>query len=129
MNGDAAIAQPDADPDGDKMLNILEYGLGTSPNTSSTTALPIAGKSAGHATLTFTRNTNAVELTYVVQAADSPAGPWSNIASKIGIDPWTTTSGTSVNDTGTVIVTDAATNTRRFLRLSVTLPDTGGSES
>ncbi len=110
-----------ADPDGDTYPNLLEYALGTLPLSSvSTPALSselihIEPEPAPRLTLTFPRIADPA-LTYAVEAADTPAGPWSVIWSSTGPD----------NTPGDVVVVDATDLTpstpRRFLRLRITSP-------
>jgi hypothetical protein len=111
------------DPDNDGIKNLIEYALSGNPTLPSQSILPIIGQSGGHPTLTFNRNVNATDVTFIVQASTN-LSTWTTIASKIGTAAWTTTSGVIVNDPGRgpVTVVDSATfNTgARFLRLSVT---------
>jgi hypothetical protein len=56
-----------ADDDNDGFDNRLEYALGTDPKVASTIRTPIAAITGGYVTLTFTRRTDADDLTYNVQ--------------------------------------------------------------
>ncbi|MFZ4682495.1 MAG: PQQ-dependent sugar dehydrogenase [Terrimicrobiaceae bacterium] len=64
------------DPDGDGLVNLLEYAFQQNPLTPAA-AGPVAGTAAGRATVQFVRVVGATDLTYTAEAADSPAGPWS----------------------------------------------------
>jgi hypothetical protein len=122
-----AISGPLADPDNDNHLNLLEYGLNLNPKASSSPAeLPrvafqeVAG--VRYLTLTFTRVKWATDLTYAVEAAATPAGPWTTI------DPLAPQNQLSVLDDSpsiglqkiTVRDTLPATGPLRVMRLRVT---------
>jgi Right handed beta helix region len=112
------------DPDKDGLPNLLEYALGGNPLQAGSAALPVPSATGGHGVLTFSRNLNAADLTFAVQASSDMAS-WTTIATKSGTGAWSKASGVTVSDpgTGVVSVTDSATVTagsRRFLRLSVT---------
>ncbi|MEY4488316.1 MAG: hypothetical protein RIQ79_824 [Verrucomicrobiota bacterium] len=112
--GDAADL---ADPDGDGMVNLLEYALGTSPVVGDSVVRPVLGRDeAGHLIFSFNRIADP-GLVYEVQAtADLVVSPWPEII-------WASTGANNV--TGPVVVTDTVALSgiaRRFLRLSVTAP-------
>ena len=86
------------DPDGDLAFNLYEYGTGTTPtNPLSFTPLSIS-ISGLTAHVTFTRNTDATELTLIVEDSDLiNTNGWSGIATnQIGL--WTP--GLEVTETG-----------------------------
>ena len=99
-------AANDADPDGDGLVNLLEYALAGDPLQSGTGILPVSGTSAGHLTFTFPRQRS--DLIYEVEVSADLA-TWAVIATNPG------TIGQSVT------VTDPQSiSARRFLRLKVT---------
>ena len=129
--GDAAN---DADPDQDRLANLLEYALGldpTRPDTArSLTPVTVALDGADWFACEFSRNTNATDLTFSVEATQVlPAPAWGNVASY--------TRGTGWSGPGQVVEMIEEPNRVRvrvrepqpthafknhFLRLSVTQP-------
>ncbi len=112
--GDAAN---NADPDGDGLPNLLEYALGSLPDAASSAATPVLEVSGvsplpSFLQLSFQRIADPA-LTYTVQGS-SDLATW--------IDVWSSTGSANANDTVSVDDTfDLATNSRRFLRLKVSL--------
>lgn len=110
-------AADSSDPDGDGLVNLLEYALGGHPLTPSPNRLPSLALTLGlppSLVLTFDRIADPA-LVYQVQATDSLNGPWQSI--------WTSTG--SENTPGPVQVPDStplAPPARRFLRLQVSTP-------
>lgn len=68
-----------ADPDGDGIVNLLEYALDLNPNVASVQGLPASqiDSACGCLTLTYTKVLSAIDLTYSAEAASNPGGPWS----------------------------------------------------
>ena len=85
----AAVAGDLLDPDADGALNLLEYATATDPNVVNTNN-SISGIISGNQfQVQFNRNTTATNITYVVQSADSLAGPWSNLMTYTTAGGWT----------------------------------------
>ena len=108
-----------ADPDGDGIVNLLEYALNLNPNVAGTTGLPIAyiDPACGCLTLTYTKVLSAIDLSYTVEAAADPSGAWSTngiIQTVLGSDGVTQTNKAS--DAGNPI----ATSGKRFVHLRIT---------
>jgi len=80
---DPAISADPADPDADALPNLLEYALNLNPRALNHDAMPSVSRQvvAGvpYLTLTFTRVTLATDLRYIVEAANGPDGPWTQI--------------------------------------------------
>ncbi len=89
-----------ANADNDLLLNIWEYFHGTNP--AAGTAPPVQSIVAGNRlTLVFPRNANAGDVTVTVQGADSPAGPWTDLARSTGGGAFTVlAAGAAVSETG-----------------------------
>ena len=123
-------AADDADPNHNGIANLLEYALGGDPlgHATGSEILPHATRGAGNALqLSFTRYLDRTDLTLTVQAADSPAGPWSDLATSAAGGTFTPTLHTAESGTGNtraVTVTDIyqpgdPAHPRRFMRLKV----------
>lgn len=117
-------AADSADPDGDGHSNLLEYALGSMPNSSSSRPviesgmLQIEPDPATFLELTFRRIADPV-LTYRVEAtSDLAANNWAAIWESSGAA--NTAAVVTVTDTGFDI--SIGTPPRRFLRLRVTGP-------
>ncbi len=121
-----------ADPNRNGLVNLVEYALNGDPMgaTAGKDVSPEQGWSAGKAMqLTFTRHLDRTDLTLIVIGADSPTGPWTDLATSIAGGPFEAESGATAVETGTgatrsVTVTDLFPATdplhpRRFLRLKV----------
>jgi autotransporter-associated beta strand protein len=119
-----------ADPDHDGSVNLVEYALTGNPRAAAIGHLPRGHLRGGKLTLIFERNLTATDLTLTVQAADTPAGPWSDLASSINGTPFTALiPSAEVTETGTgdnrlVEISDIyqagdPAHPRRLLRLRV----------
>ncbi len=104
-----------ADPDGDGLVNLLEYATGNSPTISST----LACTSQLNGTMIdfiYPKNSSATDLTYIVEWSDTLVGAsWSSAG--VG-------SPSPVPNTSLVKVTVPTNGTvkKRFVRLRVVLP-------
>lgn len=130
--GDAADL---ADPNRNGIQNLLEYALNGDPTAppGAPTPKPVLGRSADNRLqLTFPRYLDRTDVNLIVVAADSLAGPWTNLAASNGGSAFqVAASGAGVVETGTglmrqVTVTDLFPVTdpahpQRFLRLKVLL--------
>lgn len=103
----------------DKIANLLKYALGLNPGTAynpGSVLLPVVQmrnvSGANYLTLSFSGF--ATDVTYNVQSSNSPAGPWSSVATFNGPSAL---SLVTVQDTQPV----SASKTR-YMRLQVTSP-------
>jgi surface-anchored protein len=130
---DEAVGTPFADPDGDGLANILEYGFNTDPNVSSTVPMVAGTGTAGlplvrvenvdgqdRLTVEFARRKSSTnpQITYAPEFSSTLAdGDWQAVG---------TPTVTSIDATWErVKVTDAApTGTRRFARVRIELQST-----
>ena len=122
-----------ADPNGNGIINLVEYALGGDPSggTTGTTILPKPGRSpANTLQIRFTRYQDRSDLTLTVQASDSPAA-WTDLARSTAgapfvlLAPGATATETGTGNTRQVTVTDLYPVTdpahpRRFMRLKIT---------
>lgn len=78
---DAGNASDNANPAGDGIPNLMKYALWMTPTQSGVQPPPttVTHNGARYLGLSFPRNPSALDVTYEVQAADSPAGPWTTI--------------------------------------------------
>lgn len=122
--GDAA---DDADPNHNGIPNLIEYALGGHPVDGSTgqSILPTGSRSGNQMQLHFTRLLDRDDIDLTVQASGD-LGTWTDLARSTAGQPFALIeSGTGIDESGTgntraVTITDPLTDTRRFLRLSVT---------
>lgn len=70
-----------ANPAGDGIINLMKYALWMDPAQSSVLPSPSVTEHSGsrYLSMNFSRNPKATDVTYEVQVADSPAGPWATI--------------------------------------------------
>jgi subtilisin family serine protease len=134
--GDAYVSMAfsnTGDANGNGVPNLLEYALGGDPADPTTPPLvhpwPEVNPQTSRLKLVVNRYLARTDLTLTVQAADSPGGPWTDIARSTGGNAFTAlVTGTGIDETGTgdarqVTITDPASAApRRFLRLNVSSP-------
>ncbi len=127
------LSADEADPDGDGVRNFLEYAFSGIPNLAGQTPLPQTSTASGRLALTFARNITNTDLTLTVQAADTPTGPWTDLAQSANGVPTTALEvGVSVTETGTgahrtvevrdLYLTIDPAHPQRFLRVKVMGP-------
>ena len=83
----SAVAGDLADPDGDRIPNLLEYALASDPNAAGTEGTLTGAIIANHFQLHFRRNTSATNLTFTVQAANT-LGTWSSLMTYTAATGW-----------------------------------------
>ena len=107
--GDAA---DQADPDFDGNVNLIEYALGSLPNSAASSLSPVVSTMGNRLALTFTRVRG--DLNYIVEAGSDLAA-WTTLAT----NPGTVGASVTVSDTGDISTSNPP---GRFLRLRVTTP-------
>lgn len=129
--GNPEIAGDFVDPNGNGLVNLLEYALGGDPLGNGANVAPTVGHDLGeHTTLNFTRSVSRTDLTLTVQGADAVGGPWTDLArSAAGATFAVLEASAAVSESGSgdaraVTVSDAfalgdPAHPRRFLRLEV----------
>ncbi len=120
-----------ADPDGDGIVNVLEYAFGLDPNLALKTNIPIPGISIvsniNYITLRFTRDLRATDIEDVVEVSGDLTnwvqGSFYSATNVIPTTPVTIEVSRTGNPVETIVVRDAMpmTNTSRFMRVKSTL--------
>ena len=128
--GNPAIAGDAADPDGDKIINILEYAFGSDPSLPDARRRPTATIVSNSFRVQFTRNLFATDVTCVVQRTSDLRGPWIDLLTWTAAAGWVTNnSGASVSESSvagsapdeyvTVLITASPAGARGFYRVVV----------
>lgn len=112
------------DPDHDGIPNLIEYALNLSPLQPSSPPSASLADDGIHLSMRIDRDPARNDVTFEVQASDSPSGPWSTIATSTAGAPFSGSAIVLGDDATpglrTVEVRDTATlaeHPRRFLRL------------
>ena len=117
-----AVSGDLADPDGDGIVNLLEYALNLDPLSASRTGLPGAATTtqngATNLTLTYTKVKAATDLTYTVEVSGDLM-TW-NSGSAYTADVGVLDQGTTEQVTTRDLTAISATMPRWFIRLRVT---------
>jgi hypothetical protein len=79
MRNEALVGR-EADPDGDGVINLAEYAFVRDPRAADAPVFVLDVHEDGGTvlTLSFTRPRKALDLTYTVETAEHPAGPWAS---------------------------------------------------
>jgi hypothetical protein len=126
------ISGPGANPDGDGLVNQLEYALGTDPNTPNAQPFPLSTLTniggTSYLALSFTRPTNNTDITYAVLVTSNfnqwHTGSTYSATMSIGTNAHTTQVSRGGAPVETIVVRDnvplnAPGVTNRFIRLQV----------
>jgi hypothetical protein len=82
-----SISGDSADPDGDGIDNLLEYGTASDPNVAAQSGTVPDIIDNGNIQLTFHRNASATDLTYVIKYSDSLAN-WNDLMTYSAATSW-----------------------------------------
>jgi hypothetical protein len=85
------------DPDGDGILNLLEYALGSDPNAASAGATLSAAVSGGHFQVSFNRNASATDLTYEIESSPDLM-TWSTATTYTSAAGWVSSGAASTTE-------------------------------
>jgi hypothetical protein len=116
--GNPTIAGPQADPDGDHLVNAWEYALASNPNTPDASRRPAGSIVSNHFQLKFSRNLFATDLTYVVQRSAAADGTWTSLLTYSAATGWVT------NSPGATVSESAATGSPPDQSVVVTVAET-----
>jgi len=83
----SAIAGDFADPDGDGIVNLLEYALASDPTVASPGNSLSAAVVGGHCQVSFNRNASATDLVYVLEASPDLAA-WTTALTYTSASGW-----------------------------------------
>ena len=114
-----AISGPLADPDGDGIVNLLEYAFNLDPNVGDVAGLPAPqiDPDCVCLTLIYRKVLGATDLLYTPEAAGEATGPWvTNSIAQTIIDADLVSQIIKVRDIGNPI----ATATSRFMHIGIT---------
>jgi len=132
---DSNISGDGRDPNGNALSNLLEYVLNGVPKGLSQgpeyLPAPSVDPESNRLRLAFTRSTDCSDVTLTIQAADSPAGPWTDLGRSVNGAAFTLLAeGANLTETGTGILRDTTVSDlvsitdplhqKRFMRMQVT---------
>jgi PKD repeat protein len=116
---DPAISSHHADPDGDGLVNLLEYAFGLEPKLANTAAGSKCSQQEGYLCLTYRQSKSATDVTYTVEAcSDLKLRDWSS-AGPVELSREDKGEYWEVTVRDVVPISNAP---QRFLRLKVSLP-------
>ena len=106
---DTELSAPTSDPDGDGLLNLMEYALNLNPRQSSQAGQPFRGENGGNLTLTYQKDTAKTDISYQVEVSGD-------------LTAWLPVSDELISTNGTVETRRAGVpinGARKFLRLKI----------
>ncbi|MDB6112736.1 MAG: hypothetical protein JWR69_4486 [Pedosphaera sp.] len=112
----APIAGDLADPDGDGLVNLLEYALAADPGTFNTNRSLTGALAGNRLMLQFHRNTSATDLTYVVEASN-------NLQTWAALMTYTAGAGWVANAAGATVSESAPVGVSPDQYVNVTITD------
>ncbi len=113
-----AMAGDTADPEGDGLVNLMEYALGLDPTVASLVNTPVAATESDHLTLTFRRRKVAPDIAYAVEVTGDVNSGWTTLGVTYNVTGDDGTFETAkAPDPGSI-----SGSGKRFMRLRVTRP-------
>jgi hypothetical protein len=103
------LSAPTSDPDGDGLLNLMEYALNLNPRQPSLSGQPFREENGGNLTLTYQKDTTKTDISYQVEVSGD-------------LTAWLPVSDELISTNGTVETRRAGVpinEVRRFLRLKI----------
>jgi hypothetical protein len=119
--GLAANTPADSDTNGDSLPLLLEYSLGLDPLNANTGGWPTPTLTNNFLTLTYTKIKAATDITNLVEAAASPAGPWLSTTNDVE-QHWQLLDGLTTQIITARDRTPANNAVSRYLRLKISQP-------
>ena len=105
------------DPDGDGVVNLLEFALGGNPLSATSAPLPVVARSGANLTFTYDVETAAAGEFAITAQSSADLATWSAVVHGSG---GATISTTALDaDTNRVVVTMPVSSARLFVRLHV----------
>ena len=124
-SGNPIVSSPDADPDGDGLVNLVEYALGSNPNAKDAgTALPTTAAADGQLEYLVNLDSSLGDVNYTVQSSTDLV-VWQEIATSIGGATVVAVpgGGASISDSGIgrrqASIKVPASEPQTFLRLKI----------
>ena len=88
---DTHIIGPSADPDGDRMINVIEYAFGNDPKVALYTNVPdvsfVTDGTTNYWAFRYVRATKATDITFSVEGASSIGGSSESLTNRIVVAP------------------------------------------
>ncbi len=125
QSGDLQISGPDADPDGDGHVNLIEYAFGGEPLSPDLAGFFLTELNGSSLKISFPRRRNAEDLSYSTKGKADMTGVWLGGSDHVN---WIAIQGGEEFDTITVgDKLPPVIHPKSFLRLEVTLLPPGGT--